>query len=99
MNGLSRDARLVLGAQALRAFGYGFAAVLLGVMLNSRHYSTLEVGLVLTAVIAGTAIASVFVARYADTIGRRRCYVGLYVMLAMTGIVFALAAQVWALVA
>jgi MFS family permease len=98
MSSLSRDARLVLAAQALRAFGYGFAAVLLGVVLSSRHLSGIEVGLVVTSVVAGTAIASVFVARYADVLGRRRCYIGLYLLLAVTGIVFAFAEQIWVLV-
>jgi MFS family permease len=95
---LSRDARLVLAAQAFRAFGYGFAAVLLGVVLADRHLSSFEVGLVVTSVIAGTAIASVFIARYADDIGRRRCYIGLYLLLAATGITFAFVHQIWALV-
>jgi len=98
MKSLSRDARLVLAAQAYRAFGYGFAAVLLGVVLADRHLSGFEVGLVLTSVVAGTAIASVAVARYADNLGRRRCYVGLYLLLAATGIVFAFAQQLWVLV-
>ncbi len=98
MRMLSRDARLVLAAQALRAFGYGFAAVLLGVVLADRHLSGFEVGLVVTSVVAGTAIASVAVARYADGLGRRRCYIGLYLLLAATGIVFAFAQQLWALV-
>jgi hypothetical protein len=50
MRSLSRDARLVLAAQAFRAFGYGFAAVLLGVVLADRHLSGFEVGLVVTSV-------------------------------------------------
>lgn len=98
MRSLSRDARLVLAAQALRAFGYGFAAVLLGVVLADRQLSGFEVGLVVTSVVAGTAIASVAVARYADGVGRRRCYIGLYLLLAATGVVFAFAQQLWALV-
>jgi MFS family permease len=98
MKALSRDARLVLAAQAFRAFGYGFAAVLLGVVLAERRLSGFEVGLVVTSVVAGTAIASVAVARYADDLGRRRCYIGLYLLLAASGIVFANTAQLWALV-
>jgi len=95
---LSRDARLVLAAQAVRAFGYGFAAVLLGVVLADRHLTGFQVGLVVTSVIAGTALASVFIARYADDIGRRRCYVILYLLLAATGVVFALVDQIWVMV-
>jgi MFS family permease len=82
----------------LRGFAYGFGAVLVGVTLRARHFSSAEVGAVLGAVVAGTAIASVFIARYGDRIGRRRCYIGLYLLLALTGVVFAFADQLWLLV-
>ena len=55
---LRADVRLILAAQALRAFGYGFGAVLLGVTLEQRGYSSFLVGVVLTAVVAGTMVAS-----------------------------------------
>jgi MFS family permease len=95
---LSRDARLILAAQMLRAFAYGFGAVLIGVTLRDRHYSSAQVGLVLAAVVAGTALVSVLIARYGDRVGRRRCYITLYLLLAVTGVVFAFAAQFWLLV-
>ena len=94
---LPRDARLVLLAQALRAFAYGFGAVLMGITLNARHFSSAEVGGVFAAVVAGTALASLVIAGYGDRIGRRRSYVGLYVLLAVTGALFALATQLWLL--
>jgi MFS family permease len=96
---LSRDARLVLAAQMLRAFAYGFGAVLIGVTLKSRAFSRTEVGLVLASIIAGTAIASVVLARSGDRIGRRRSYITLYLMLAATGVVFAFATHPWMLIA
>ncbi len=83
------DARLILAAQALRAFAYGLGAVLLGVTLDQRGYSSFRVGVVLTAVVAGTVVASLLLARYGDRIGRRRCYVIMYLLLAITGVVFA----------
>ena len=55
---LPADPRRILAAQALRAFAYGFGAVLLGVTLRQRGYSAGLVGLVLTAVVAGTVVAS-----------------------------------------
>lgn len=88
------DYRRVLFAQAARAFAYGLGAVLLGSTLKARGFSTLEAGLVLGAVLAGTILASLAVARWADTIGRRRSYVLLYAALALTGVVFAFATSV-----
>jgi MFS family permease len=95
---LSRDARLVLAAQMLRAFAYGFGAVLIGVTLRDRHFSRTEVGFVLAAVVAGAAVASVVIARYGDRVGRRRCYITLYLMLALTGAVFAFVTEPWVLI-
>jgi MFS family permease len=95
---LTSDARRVLLAQALRALAYGFGSVLLGVTLNERGLSSTEAGLVIAAVVAGTVLASMFVGRYADRIGRRRCYVVLYVLLAAVGVAFALSDAAWLLI-
>src|SRR5262245_36117223 len=94
----SPDVSRILGAQALRAFAYGFGAVLLGVTLDERGLSSIQVGLVLTAVVVGTVLASVAVARHGDRLGRRRSYLCLYLSLAVTGVVFAASSPVWALV-
>jgi MFS family permease len=94
---LPRDVRLVLAAQALRAFTYGLGAVLLGRTLAQLRLGTTGAGLVLAASVAGTAVASVLVARRGDRFGRRRSYVLLYLLLAATGVVFAFATTVWPL--
>jgi MFS family permease len=95
---LTGDARRILAAQALRAFSYGFGAVLLGATLHERHFSTTQVGMVLAAVVAGTAVMSVVLARWGDHIGRRRFYAALYVLLAVTGATFALSDRLWLLI-
>ena len=94
---LTPDAHRILWAQAVRAFAYGFGAVLLGTTLDREGFSSGEVGLVLAAVVAGTVISSLAVGRWGDRWGRRRSYVGLYLALAATGVVFAFSDQVWAL--
>lgn len=96
---LPADARLILAAQALRAFAYGFGAVLLGVTLEQRGYSSFLVGVVLTGVVAGTVVASLLLARYGDRAGRRRCYAIMYLLLAVTGAAFAFSVPLWALLA
>ncbi|MEY2454274.1 MAG: hypothetical protein QOD92_3848, partial [Acidimicrobiaceae bacterium] len=68
------DVRLVLGAQAARAYAYGLGAVLLGSSLDRHGFSSTEVGLVLAAVLTGTVLASLVLARYGERIGRRRAY-------------------------
>ena len=95
---LSADARRILWAQAFRAFAYGLGAVLLGGTLKQRGFSSPQSGLVLAAVVGGTIIASVALGHWADRIGRRRCYVVLYLVLALSGAVFALSDRLWVLV-
>jgi MFS family permease len=94
---MSRDAQRIIAAQGLRAAGYGFTAVILGALLAARDYSSLRAGLVLGALVAGTAGASLVVGSVADRVGRRRCYIGLFIGLAAVGAVVAAGAPFWVL--
>jgi MFS family permease len=87
---VSPDARRILVVQALRAFAYGLGSVLIGVTLARLGLSGVEVGLVLAALLAGSALASVALARVGDRIGRRRCYLALLAAMGVAGTVFAL---------
>ena len=95
--GLTRDSRLLVAGQAFRAAGYGFTAVLLGALLADRGYSHLQVGVVLTALIAGTAVASLVVGVLADRVGRRRSYGLFFLGVAGAGAVVATGAPLWVL--
>ena len=95
--GLSADARLLIAGQGVRAAGYGFTAVVLGALLARRGFSHLQVGLVLTALIAGTAVASLAVGGWADRVGRRRCYAVFFGGVAVAGLTVAAGAPLWVL--
>ena len=95
--GLTGDARLLVAGQGVRAAGYGFTAVLLGVLLAARGFSSVQAGVVLTALIAGTALASLAVGRYGDRFGRRRCYAVFFAGIAAAGAVVAAGAPLWVL--
>jgi predicted MFS family arabinose efflux permease len=95
---LDVDARRIVTAQAARALAYGLGSVLIGVSLARAHLSAAAVGLVLAALLAGSAVASIAVARTADRLGRRRCYRLLFLLMAASGAVFALTTWVPALV-
>src|SRR5438067_9574040 len=82
---LTGDARLLVIGQGVRAAGYGFTAVLLGALLAARGYSHLRAGVVLTAIIAGTALSSLVVGALADRIGRRRSYAAFFLGIAVAG--------------
>jgi MFS family permease len=95
---LTRDARLILAVQALRAFAYGLGSVLIGVTLARRGLSGGEVAIVLGGLLAGVALTSIAVGRTGDRIGRRRWYVGLLGVMGVAGAVFAFAGSIWLLV-
>jgi MFS family permease len=93
------DVRLILTSQAVRAFGYGLASVLVASNLADRGLSAFEAGLILGAVVTGTVLAQLAVARWSDQWGRRRSYLTLYLALGLSGVVFAAPTPLWLLVA
>jgi MFS family permease len=83
----------------VRAAGYGFTAVVLGALLADRGLSSLQAAVVLTALIAGTALASLAVGRFGDRVGRRRSYALLFGGIAAAGVVVAAGGPWWVLLA
>jgi MFS family permease len=73
--------------------------VLIGVTLARRGYSDASVGAVLAALLAGSTLASVLLARFGDRLGRRRSYRVLFLLMACAGAVFALTGCLPALIA
>src|SRR6266498_2635458 len=96
---VTRDGRRILAAQALRAAGYGMTSVLLGASLQARGWSSAQVGALLAAILAGTAVVSVLLGRTANRVGRRRWYALLFAGLAGAGVAFGLTTELWVLVA
>lgn len=92
------DVRRILAVQALRAFAYGLGSVLIGVTLARRGLSSVEVGGVLAALLAGAAVVSLLLRSFGDRIGRRRTYAALLVVMAAAGAVFAATASLPALI-
>jgi MFS family permease len=84
--------------QAARALAYGLGSVLIGLTLAERGLSDGAVGLLLASLLAGSAAASLLIARYGDRLGRRRCYRLLFVAMAFAGTVFALTGWLPALI-
>jgi MFS family permease len=95
---LRPDGRKLLAARALRTFGYGYLAVVLGLYLQQLGLSPFQVGIVLTAAVAGSAVMNVLWTLLADRFGRRRTVVTTSVLMIAGGLVFAVADQLWLLV-
>jgi MFS family permease len=83
------DANVILMNQALRALVYGLGSVVIGLSLERSDLGHLAAGAVLATLVAGTAAATVAVARYGDRLGRRRVYRGLLIVMGLAGSLFA----------
>jgi MFS family permease len=86
---------VVLAAQGLRGVGYGVAAVQLGAVLRGQGLDARGVGLVLAAIVAGSATTSLALGHWGDRFGRAHAYRLLYAALALAGVVLALDGPPW----
>ncbi|MFL5790602.1 MAG: MFS transporter [Actinomycetota bacterium] len=93
------DLRRILGIQAVRAFLYGFGAVILGASLAASGASNLAVGLLGAAILAGMAISAITVGILGDRWGRRRTYGGLLLLMGIVGAAYAATDKLWILIA
>jgi len=69
---LSADGKKLLATRVLRTFAYGYLAVVLGLYLDQLGMSKVQIGLIFTAAIAGSALMTVLWSLVADRYGRRR---------------------------
>ena len=93
-----RDRVLLLAARGLRAFGFGFSAVLLGVHLEHDGLSPAEIGLTLGIGLAAASMTGLGAAALAGRISRRRTLAAVGALMAVTGLDLALAANIAVLV-
>jgi MFS family permease len=93
------DRVLLLAARGLRAFGFGFAAVLIGVHLERRGLNAALIGLTLGVGLAAASLSGLLSASLASRFGRRRVLAGSGLLMALTGLDLALASQPALLVA
>ena len=94
---LSVDGKKLLVTRILRTFAYGYLAVVLGLYLDKLGMGPVEVGLVFTAAIAGSAVMTIFWSIIADRYGRRRTVATMAILMFVGGLVFALTNDFWML--
>ncbi len=87
----------LLLARSLRALGDGYMAVLLPAYLLALGLGTLEVGIVSTATMLGSALATLAVGAWGHRFERRGLLLGAALLMAATGIGFAALASFWPL--
>lgn len=91
------DYRLLLAARVLRAFGFGFSGVLLGLDLEAHGFSSSAIGAVLAIGVLAGSLYGFPMAALAARVGRRKVLVGIGGLMALTGVDLSLAHQPWLL--
>ena len=95
--GVDDEAAPLLVARALRAFADGYMAILLPAYLLAIGLGTLEVGVVATATMLGSALATVAVGAWGHRFRSRRLLRGAALVMALTGLGFAALSSFWPL--
>jgi MFS family permease len=96
-DGVEAAAGPLLVARALRAFADGYMAILLPAYLLAIGLGTLEVGVVATATMLGSALATVAVGAWGHRFRSRRLLRGAALLMALTGVGFAAFSSFWPL--
>jgi len=87
---------LLLG-RALRAFADGYVAILLPAYLLALGFGTAEVGIIATATLLGSALATLAVGAWGHRFRQRKLLLGAALLMAATGVSFAVPSSFWPL--
>src|SRR3546814_66986 len=96
-DGAAPEARLLLAARGLRAFGDGLVSLLFPVYLAQLGFGAFQIGLLATATMAGSAILTLLVGMYAHRFAGRRLLVAAASLMIATGLAFILVDAFWPL--
>ncbi len=91
------DARTLLAARALRAFGDGFVSLLLPYYLTLLGYSALQIGLLVTATLLGSGILTLATGFIAHRHSTRHLLLGASLLMVATGLGASLLTDFWPL--
>ncbi|HET9662442.1 MAG TPA: MFS transporter [Thermomicrobiales bacterium] len=93
----TRDARTLITARGMRAFGDGFVTILLPLHLTNLGFSTVQVGLIATATMLGSAALTLLVGLIAYKLNLRELLIRCAILTVITGLGFAFVHEFWPL--
>ena len=92
------DRALLFAGRSLRAFGFGFAGVLIGIHLERRGLTAPEIGLTLAVGLIAASLSGLASAGLAARVGRRRTLAAAGLLMTVTGLDLAAASHAWLLI-
>lgn len=93
----SRDVKFLCAQRFVRLFAYGGSTLILASYLSAVGISDDRIGLFMTLTLVGDVVISFFLTLFADAMGRKAVLALGSVLMAGSGIIFALYGNYWAL--
>jgi MFS family permease len=94
-----RDAHIILVSRFTRVFAYGSSTLVLALYFSALGFRDEKIGLFMTLTLLGDVLISLVLALWADRLGRRRMLMLGGLMMAGSGLVFAMTGNYWILLA
>lgn len=95
----SRDVKFLCAQRFVRLFAYGGSTLILASYLSAIGISDDRIGLFMTLTLVGDVVISFFLTLFADAMGRKAVLSLGSVLMAASGVVFALFGNYWILLA
>ncbi|KAH6638254.1 major facilitator superfamily domain-containing protein [Boeremia exigua] len=92
-----RDAYIIITLRSLRMFTSGIPSLILALFFASLKFPDSRIGVFMTLTLLGDVLLSLLLTLVADKLGRRRILFGGSIMMAFSGVVFALSENFWTL--
>jgi MFS family permease len=97
LNSIGRDAYIIIALRSLRMFTAGIPSLILALFFASLKFPDSRIGVFMTLTLLGDVMLSLLLTLIADKLGRRRILFMGSVMMAGSGVVFALSESFWIL--
>ncbi|KAJ8110979.1 hypothetical protein OPT61_g6319 [Boeremia exigua] len=92
-----RDAYIIITLRSLRMFTSGIPSLILALFFASLKFPDSRIGIFMTLTLLGDVLLSLLLTLIADKMGRRRILFGGSIMMALSGVTFALSENFWIL--
>jgi len=95
---LTKDGKLIISARVIRTFSFGFLSMILAIYLKQIGFDELFIGFILSATLVNSIIFNLFSSFFADRIGRKKVLIIYASLMAVSGCVFLLTENYFALI-